>query len=245
MNQKKLVSLILSLSIATSAILSNTVIANADTISPVNYAHSTKYSDNKTLSSSEIQGLKEWFSMYGVGEDVQDKLIEKVNNGQLIDSMKEGIEPINIESIKNESGLYTKFTYPDGSIKIVSDISSLNRDYASVDGGTIVSSSAYHTHLKDVKIYASIGIVSCFYYADLIYNRDAFDKLNDIYDYSISVIGGTYSEVDFGIDRANETSGYPAKGHLAFKYTTYAGTSDFTIRLNVFVGNDNTTAENN
>ncbi|ENQ3081232.1 hypothetical protein ACEOWG_004598 [Bacillus cereus] len=197
----------------------------------------------------EIQRIKDEYS----DKKVQDKLIEKVKKGQMLDSINPEKQALGVKEKINETTTIT--TYPDGS-KEVSGVdysqakfyddkgNEVERPQDSISGGTWTSGSGYAC-VKGAKVYRqNYGQFSAEYYADFCYHNGAYDKLDRVYGRIIDASGGSYSIENEGVFRTWETSTYSAYGGVKFNYTSSSGGSG-TKYLYIRVGNDRSWEDTN
>lgn len=127
-------------------------------------------SDVRELSEEE---LIESMRNYGLTESTIEKLINKLENGQIWDSMNPEFEGATVsERISNTE---TKYTYPDGSIKI-SNIESLQEAMDNMNNGrqaripsqegiTTLSGDSYST-LYRATVVENVLVINYVYFVD-------------------------------------------------------------------------------
>lgn len=127
-------------------------------------------------------------------------------------------------------------TFPDGSVR-QSKIDSTEAEiieventedqeitpFASVGGGTTTPGTGY-TIYRNVTVAEDTTLIKCHYKADFVKVASGYgySYINEVYDPFISVAGGSYDRLYFGVDNPQETSGVngrPARATLMFDAT--------------------------
>ncbi len=168
----------------------------------------------------------------GVGIDKVDFLVEKLENGEMLDSMKEeysNIKPI-FESFSRQS-YEAKYIYPDGSVKNVSITQGIF--IGSITGGVFNSGTYWYTW-RNARVLASWGVVTASFYADM-QGSTGFGKISAIRDWGIITAGGTFDFHDFSIIRSNASSTSPAEARLFFTATALQNFGQATFYLRLYV----------
>lgn len=253
--KKTLISILLATSIITTFVASP-LKAYASTNENSNVVESKTYN---FLSESEVNDLLNFFTSNGVENTKALELLEKVDSGVILNSMDENFSDSGVltsETLSLTGVLKQVYTYPDGSI-------SVNEVYRpetalispmSVTGGSVTTGSGWMS-IKGAKVYASVGVATCFFYADYTFASRAYDQINRIYDASITTIGGTYEEATLGNgpltydfntpDKAREDGNGPAYAKLSFKFSAYSGGGAQTCWMKLNVGGDSAWSTNN
>lgn len=181
------------------------------------------------LSKAEKEEIKENFSELGIDEKTQNKLLEKLANGQKLDSMKQ----VNIDKAMKQFDIKTlveegekTFTFNDGS-KIV-----IGSEYENPQKAVQPLANNYRT----VTSYINWGVVNCSFKTDFVTRSGAYDYIQRSYNPSVSVPGGSYSNKKVEIIRKYENSNRRAKSTLSFDYETLYISS--TGQLHFYVGNN-------
>ena len=240
--KNKIISILLS---ATLVSLSIFTVPAKYTYASENLVQSSEEVSSEILSQDELQNLISWFEIYGVPSETQTKLINKIDNGELWVSLS-GVEPIKSEEVNDVVEPYTKQTFPDGSILITSlgeepKLENDIRERASFSGGKVVSSSTYHSYVKEKRIYASAGVAEAYFYFDYILNKgENNDEIVDAYWGSANCVGGTvaWQGFDRDITSDKETAYKYATVSYRFQMDWYSGAASSTGRLTVKVGNN-------
>ncbi|WP_068787095.1 hypothetical protein [Paenibacillus phocaensis] len=176
----------------------------------------------------------------GIPRETQLALISKLESGQMIDSDNPAMRDQGVtEQIKiSDKETIIRTTYPDGSVR-QSKIDSTEAEieiievedaedqeitpFASVGGGTSTPGTGY-TIYRNVTVAEDSTLIKCNYKADYVRVASGYgySYINDVYDPYISVAGGSYNRVYFGVDNPQETSGVngrPARASLVFDAT--------------------------
>ncbi|ASJ54847.1 hypothetical protein BP422_15505 [Brevibacillus formosus] len=185
------------------------------------------------LSQAYVAQLKNSFSELGIDEKTQNALIKKLENGQILDSMKEENiqKTINKRSFNIEKGLNQSevVTFADGS-KIKYGVRPVNSGIKSVAPGSYT-----------VESYWATGTVNYSYYNDYtIVKGINNDFISKAYNPTVAVIGGTFTTPTVTIHRAKETSSKYAYSQMDFTYTFSLPLPPVsaTAKLYFNVGND-------
>lgn len=201
--------------------------------------------EQRSLTKEEKVELKSFFDQYNVEKNVQNKLIKKLNDGELWDSLKGNQEIVKVKEVETETGFEKIETYEDGSI-IVSTVDSKELVEVSVEEkdefgtyavspGTVTSGSGYKT-FRGAKVYVKSGIANCHFFANFTILNSGMDYISSAYDHSITTIGGTYSDDKLSITRSKETLDYRAEAKLSFKFEAYSGAGAQTVWIKLNVG---------
>lgn len=150
-------------------------------------ATATEHNNKSNVKISQQQNedyekLIEKFDSEGIEKSVQKVLLDKLEAGELWDSLKGDSIPIKEEKGTDLDGSpYIKKTFEDGSIIKVLDYSMNNRQ-VNVNYGTVISSSLYHTEYKGGKVGVDLMLVNFGMKVDWTWNN-----------YNKSVIKSVYS----------------------------------------------------
>ena len=153
------------------------------------------------MSVEQEKRFREEFTKVGVEEEVQDKLLKKLKDGKLIDSINpemkdKGKSEKIVEKTKDGKKVKSwkeKITYPDGSITILS-----------VTPGFIDSGTGYVNYRHMLVKESVTGIWTATYRANFTPVNGGFDYISEVYEYLISVNFGEYDKEYFGIDYSSE-----------------------------------------
>ncbi|MBJ8031064.1 hypothetical protein [Bacillus cereus group sp. N21] len=207
----------------------------------------------------QIKDIKENYSE----QKVQERLIEKVNKGEMLDN----INPEKAALAKKEkiNDTTTVTTYPDGSKEVSGidyseakffdekgnevqpkkeDLKGITGPQGSISGGTWSSGSGYSC-VQGATVYRNkYSHFDVSYKVDYCNHNGAYDKLDRVYGIDIDAPGGDFDIQGEGVFRTWESSGYSAYGGVNFKYLeTGAGSS--TQYLYIRVGNDSAWEDSN
>lgn len=219
-----------------SIFLSTNGVANA---SEPEYAQS-QYED-------DLLQLKDFFNQYGVNESIQNELINKINNGQPLDSMKENTEAVS-SYVKNTNRVIENVSvYQDGSISVTSvepvveEI--IGNDFITpfgIGGGSSNSGSGYVNN-KNKKVYYNTGIINAYFFANYTFVNGGNDYISSAYDPKVVVTFGTHSGMSLKLVRKNETLDNKATAKLSFDYKMFANQAGGNAWLKLTVGKDKAT----
>lgn len=179
------------------------------------------------LSQTDIENLKDRFSELGIDEKTQNALIKKLENGEVLDSMKEeNLQKAKVQIFANGENSLNKsrvITFNDGS-KIMYGTRLVDSEIQ-----PMVSPGSY-----EIESYWFTGIVNFGFYSDIvIVSGSNNDYIVDSYDPYVSVIGGSFTTPTVGIKRKYETSTRRAYSQMDFTYTIPTGQATMKLYLNV------------
>jgi hypothetical protein len=206
------------------------------------------------ISKSNENQLRENFQKLKIDKKTQEKLIDKIKNGQVLDSEN----PNELAKVPEEALTPTlndpvkRYTFPDGSV-IENGIEIISKTELDKDGNIL---HEYHKKnsgeigiLSDEEIIKSTcGSGYCNYTLRVYHNRGAVyaeflaaislvkngpDTISDVGDYDITCLYGYSTGEDLRIDRGKELEGIaPAAATLSFTWVN-VGSTTMRLRLNV------------
>ncbi|WP_314303423.1 hypothetical protein [Brevibacillus parabrevis] len=194
------------------------------------------------LSKQEEKEMKRKLKDLGINEKTQDKLLEKYKNGYIWDSMNPEVLsqlPEDALEISAKNPVKT-YTFQDGSVlkleaKVVEKTVENNRGISPLS--TSQCGSGYCKYFE-VLVDGSSGVQSAEFYADIVLVNGGYDYISNVYDDSIVVIGGSYSNDSLKIERQKETSNQEAYARLKWNTTAIGGAGGATSYLRLYVGDD-------
>lgn len=197
-------------------------------------------SNNGEISKSEIATLKERYQELGIDENTGEQLIQKVLNGELLDSQKNNISDEDVTFIRNEDGSEV-IVFPDGSrakvsIESTESNSPIQTQGASTgtvnlscgSGTTCTALVRYYDMIWDIKYDAVVNI----------YNGGS-PGINSISNFRADAIAYTITKLDSTIVRYNASSSNPAKAKWQFKAQQKTGLYEVTRDLSLYVDINN------
>lgn len=212
--------------------------------------NTTKAATIPQLSKQSISQLKRNFSDLNISNKVQDKLLEKIKKGELIDSMN----PKKLEAVSNLitptlDQPYKTYTFEDGS-KITSGITVLDEEKVEpkedtnliqpLGSGTVdVTHQASGTGYTNITAYVwySDAMFNASFHAKFTLVNGGYDYISSVYDPNVTTFGYTWSQSHFGIDKSHENSTGRAKASLRGQlYLFGTGVYSTTAYLNLYVG---------
>ncbi len=183
------------------------------------------------LSQTDTENLKDRFSELGIDEKTQDKLIEKLEKGEVLDSMKEE----NLQKAKVQISTKGGNSLNNSQVITFNDGSKIMYGTRLVDSG--IQPMSVSPGLYQIESYWITGILNYGFYSDIQIvsgsNNDYIISSDNPY---VSVIGGSFTTPTVSIKRKTETSSYRAYSQMSFTYTIQTGQSTASLYLNV--GND-------
>ena len=183
--------------------------------------------------SLEVCEMRNDLLEIGVSADKVDTLIAKLQDGELLDSMKEeyaDMEPTSVIRLGNDF-IQETYEYPDGSVKQTRVSEGVFT--GSISGGNYDVGSYYYTW-TGAKVFATWGVVTASYYADFEGTQYS-SKINNVYDVGIVTAGGTFSNVSLTIPVSSFTSSTPARSQLFFIGTVASDFGQATFYLRLYV----------
>lgn len=204
------------------------------------------------LNEKEAESIKQAFTRIGVNPETQLKLINKIESGQLLDSINPDKQHLGItsKSVEETDVTYTEniiTTYPDGSLKKTSitrakltaptyPISTMG---SGVKPGQTTCGSGYCS-IQNALVYSETGVWTAQFSADYtLVDGDNNDYISDVSDYQISTsLFTSYSEPNLRIEKRNESLEGPAKASLIFILKTLSGS--ITQSVLFYVQNNST-----
>lgn len=193
---------------------------------------SAQEASKDNLNGSEKEKIKENFNELGIDQETQNVLIEKLENGEKLDSMKEENLQKAANDVQNMSLNDSKtITFADGS-KIVygTKLEDENKDIQPM------ASTGSHS----VKSYWNTGVLNYSFHTDFVIRAGKNnDYIQKSYNPSVTLLvpGGSYSGEKVTVERKNETSTKRAYSRMDFKYSVPLGGSS-NVHLYFNVGNN-------
>lgn len=148
----------------------------------------------QNISKNQLEFIKDKLLNYDVDEETADKLILKLKNGELWDSMNPKYRDLKPQ-IKKEH--FEKTTYPDGSICVVT--TSVPESYETMGSGTSHTDGSGIKYTEGYRVSKDLTVIGMEFTVDFeqdMPNRRA--RVTSIYDRNVWIIGGTYSNLDYG-----------------------------------------------
>lgn len=198
----KKVAFTLSVLTLASPIFNNGLTAEASEL------ESTNPGIEQQVEVSDREYIENALRSNGLSEDTIDSLLNKLDNGELWDSLK-GVNPISEQTTTNENGVSkTIRTYADGSItitevgggavtEVVENSDGNMISPASVTGGTVTSGSGYRI-VRGATVKDSNIVITMSYRVDYEQWSGGRGKINRVYLPSVKVVPGSFSNVKFG-----------------------------------------------
>lgn len=198
------------------------------------------------LSKQEIKQLKENLEEIGVKANVQEKLIEKYQNGEVWDSMNPSVTSKLSEDLFTLSSKdpVKSYTFPDGSVLRLKATVLEEKEMSDIDDNGSITPFEYsrcgsgYCKFYELLVEASSGVQSAEFYADYVIVDDGYDYISDVYDYSIVTLAGDYTLEAFEIVRPRESADRDAYAKLQWKATAVGGTAAATSWIRFYVGSD-------
>lgn len=215
------------------------------------------------IPEKDVLAIQEFFNKYNVDLTTQNDLLNKLEKGEVWDSLKENTQPINIIESSDEEGNKEQIeVYEDGSISVTTIAPEIVETFdepfeqplletptsgsgtgliqpmdVHIGTGTVTSGSGYRAY-KHVQVRKSIGIADAHFYADFTLVQGGMDFIQRVYDYKLVGQGGSANFNSLRIVRAKETQDYKASAKLDFTFVLVNGAGSTSCWLKLFVGKD-------
>lgn len=192
---------------------------------PQAFAFGDSNGDMENWVNENENAIRENFSTLGIDENVQNDLIEKLKDGKQIDSMKQENLDKSLQQLdKIPVGESKTLTFDDGSKVLLGSEKVENKD------GNAIVPSFISPGSYQVKSYWYTGFVNASYLTDYVIVSGADnDYIVSSHSESVSVIGGSYSNVTLTTPRKYETSTRFAYSRLYFDYSLPTGNARLSI----------------
>lgn len=171
-------------------------------------------------SRYDTPDVRDFYTKYGVDEATQDRLIASMEEGDLIDALSSGEEPVSAEEILRDGVIEVVYTYQDGSVAVTSlenpePLLPGSISPRAVSGCTINSGSGYVTAtnclVNHTAAYASLSFRANYQrYASATGGSISPRYGTDV----ISSTIGSISSQSLTLVRANSTATEPAVATL-------------------------------
>ncbi|NMR18795.1 hypothetical protein [Cellulomonas fimi] len=190
--------------------------------------------DAASVTEETRQEWREHMAGLGISSAVRNVLVEKLERGVLPDSMIDGVDPVSSKTYREGGFDVTKKTFQDGSVSLTAvEVAQIaKRDDGRKDptalgtsiSGCVTNTSGTVTYYRDCLVrYTGIIWHDSFRADYAVANRNTAQVLG-VRSWSITIIGGSYSEVDLSIVRQRQTSTLPAVARLAYNLQVVGGT---------------------
>nr|WP_300005465.1 hypothetical protein [Tissierella sp.] len=202
-----------------------------------------KSMENKLDEKIQNQ-IKNELSKHNVDEKTQNFLISKLENNEQWDSISGKYDDLKPqEQYSTGDYTYKKTTYPDGSINVIELSGGSYQEFTlikplSIGGGDFDwGGTGKWWKRTGVKASQSIGTIKAEFMLDTSGNERVQAKIDNIYDYRIRVIPGTYSLDYFKVTQSTASGQNPAVAELKFNVSGYGGSYGFTGYLKAHILN--------
>ncbi|AJH60393.1 hypothetical protein bcere0016_56750 [Bacillus cereus 95/8201] len=231
-------ALVLGLTIAASPTISSAEVPANPVVAP----------QKEMLSEELIKEIKDNFTIGGISEETQIRLIEKIKRGEVLDAEdpeKVGTGITQSKEYLDENGVFCtekKTTYLDGSVTLetitggtVEKVKATDKQEV-ISGGTSTTGSGYVNYYGR-SVSRLSGSVRSTFKADYSLVKGGYDSLSKVY--APSVTGLISKNVGLPtIVRGKETSSSNAYGYLEFEGKTTSGAAYKSYVHKIFVGGD-------
>jgi hypothetical protein len=206
---------------------------------------STSLSAEVMLEDLSIQHEKEileGFTELGINHETQEKLIDKLTDGELLDSMS--MKNINLEIDTSNLGESKNITFPDGSkVEYGSEILSFTPEVVNKEPeiSLLGDKKELEPGTYKIRTYWNTVLVNQDFVADVkIRSGNNNDYIIDIYEGGAAVVGGKLISNKTTLARRTESSTYYASANQKVEYQLFG--EDFgmsgSVTTNLMVGND-------
>lgn len=87
-------------------------------LSPTLPANAVSNTTESQLSAEVKAEIRDFWETYSVSPEVQDRLLQKIAEGEQTQATLGHVEPVSVREVKTKSSTETISTYPDGSISV-------------------------------------------------------------------------------------------------------------------------------
>jgi len=214
------------------------------------------------LPQEQIDYMKSFFNEYNVDNETQLQLIEKVENGILMDCYLENKQPIDTYTTESGNVTETVDVYEDGSIIVTAlDLSeaiveesqevennnkpSITPFAIDISDGSVTSGSGY-TNYKNAFITAkSATIPKAGFYADFTVVNGGYSYISYVnQSYYLTLFGGYANNESLTTINAKETGSAPAEAILKWTFVAGNGGASTTGWLKLHIQNSRVTTPN-
>ncbi|MBY7121161.1 hypothetical protein ILS93_03410 [Bacillus sp. 16GRE42] len=231
------------------ALVLGLTIAGSPTISSAEVQANPVVAPQKEMLSEElIKEIKDNFTIGGISEETQIRLIEKIKRGEILDAEnpeKVGTGLTQSKEYLDENGVFCtekKTTYLDGSVTLetitggtVEKVKATDKQEV-ISGGTSTTGSGYVNYYGR-SVSRLSGSVRSTFKADYSLVKGGYDSLSKVY--GPSVTGLVSKNIGLPtIVKGKEDSGSSAYGYLSFEGNTTSGGTFKSYVHKIFVGGD-------
>lgn len=241
----------ISTSVTTSLLSLSLILGASSGVASANELteHTPNINQEQTqISQNDIIQLKTFLNDYGVNQKTQNTLLNKLESGEIWDSLKKNEKPTHSYETENNDVTEKVEVYKDGSIIVTSinyeEVEEVNEisenkliSPLAVSPGTVTGGSGYK-NFKKAKVYYNSGIANAHFYANFTIVFGGNDYISNVYDQKVTAIGGSASDISLKRTRAKETLDNKASAKLSFNFTNFNNTGSTTAWLKLFVGKD-------
>lgn len=201
--------------------------------------HASSNNNDDIISDLEIETMKERYQELGIDENTGEQLIEKVLNGELLDSQRTDISEEDVTFIHNEDGSEV-IVFPDGSrAKVGIEPNKLNKPqsgfqtFGSSTGTVNLSCGSGTTCTAVVRYYDMIWDIK--YDAKVNIFNGGSPGIVSISNFRSDAVMYNITKLSSSIIRYNATTSSPAKAKWQFKAQNKTGLYEVTRDLVLYV----------
>lgn len=194
--------------------------------------------NSELLSSQELGEVQAWFDSYGVNREIQASLQKTIEDGELIDSMKEGTKPIFSQKVVHGGFEETVSTFSDGSISVAgtqipTQVSPTTiMPFASLTGCKVTNGSGYSA-ASGCLVKHSTGYLTMSFTAGYEIVNGANDRITSAHSPKATSSIAKVSNISLTKIRMKET-GANSPAHVSMRATvSHLATSTKFIHLKV------------
>lgn len=189
----------------------------------------------KANFDSEIEVMTKRYQELGIDKDTGERLIQKVLNGELLDSQKDDISKNDVTIIHNEDGSEL-IVFPDGSranVSIVSNESPIQPFGAST--GTVTLECSSHTTICKglVRYYDLIWDIKYDAYVSIFNGGTSY--IDEVKNFRADAVTYTITNLGGEVIRKYTGAVNPAKARYQFKAQQKTGLYEVTRDLSVYL----------
>lgn len=206
--------------------------------------------ENFKLSQEQYETVTSFLTKYKVNEETQLQLIEKIENGEMLDSDLNK-EPINFYTVESDLITENVAVFEDGSIGVttldlteaeVEDSNNMITPYGIYTGDGSVTSGSGYKNYKNAQVYHNTTLVSAGFYADFTVVNGVGSYITYLDQaYTLSVLTGYASGDTLTLINGKETNARAAEALLKWTYVNATGGASVASHLKLHIKNGKVT----
>jgi hypothetical protein len=205
------------------------------------------------LTQKELNNVKVELQKYGVNNKTIKKLVSKLANQEVLDSMLYDTDrAVSMKKIQTSTGYEVVHTFSDGSISVtgVEKLDKLTDGGfttmgTGISGGSCTGGSGYKNCSNRKVYYSNPGVWTMSFKANYTYVQGGYDKITWAGNQSTWLIYGTIGDPSMRIIRSKETSFNKAEARYSAYLYIGGSYGTLTRSVSLIVGKDSAYARGN